>query len=224
MLGFLLPTQVAAGAWPRDEGEVFISLGGNVALFSSVRPVHYDPTYYVEYGVTPWLTVGLDGFHADRGAARNAFGFARIPLLQNVAGHQLAVSVAVGQLRYKGLDRDAETLPMARLALHWGYGLNDGWLAADVQTQFHLPRDGADDGPDLSQSKADLTWGYRFGGHWMMTWTLQLGYGLDHDFYAKITPAAGFELREGLSLRGSYTQALSGDRGAALGLEAWFTF
>ncbi|ADO42267.1 conserved hypothetical protein [Ketogulonicigenium vulgare Y25] len=220
-LAFLIATYGAAaqgGAWPRAEGETFTTVGANVALFSAVRPVHYDPTYYVEFGATGWLTVGADGFQADRGTARSDYLFARVPVLQDAAGHQLAVSLAYGQIY-----TDMYTAPMGRIALHWGYGLQQGWLSADAIYEGRLGS--GDDLPDLVQSKVEVTWGHTFTDTpWMSSLSMQMGEGISGDFYAKVMSAGGYAVTEAITLRASVTQALTGDRGAALGLDAWLTF
>jgi hypothetical protein len=204
----------AAGAWSRDKGELFLSFGGNVALFEgATRPVHYDPTLYIEYGLTDRLTVGFDGYTSDATEVVNGFVFLRYPLGTGDGRQRLAVSLAAGASEIPGLALEAT----GRLGLHWGYGLAQGWLAADATSVLGLA--GGE-----REGKVEFTWGQPLTPRWTGILQLQGGIGFSGDTYAKVTPSVMFNLSDQTRLRAGFVQALTGDQGSALTLEVWLTF
>jgi hypothetical protein len=210
----LLATQSHAGAWPREEGTVFLSFGGNVALFGeAVRPVHYDPTVYLEYGLTERLTIGIDGFTADKGTAGSLFVFARAPVLAESGSDKLAVSLGLGATLMP--DGSLEGTP--RLGLHWGRGLSNGWLAADTELTYGLTR-------ETAQTKIDVTAGYNLTDDWTAILVATAGIGLTGDVYVKASPSILYHVNDTISIRTGLVQALSGDYGGGLSLEAWIRF
>lgn len=214
LLLMLFGTQSHAGAWPREDGEIFLSFGGNVALFGeAVRPVYYDPTIYFEYGLTPRLTIGIDGFTSDKGTAGSLFVFARYPLLPADSPDKLAVSIATGATLMP--NGSLEETP--RIGLHWGRGTATGWLAADSQISHGLTR-------GITQTKVDVTWGYRFDDAWSGILVATAGIGLTGDVYAKVSPSILYSINDQYSVRTGLVQALTGDRGSGLSLELWAKF
>ncbi|GGL69145.1 hypothetical protein [Wenxinia marina] len=210
----LVAGAATAGAWPRDEGEVFVSVGGNFALFNgAVRPVHYDPTIYLEYGLTDRLTLGLDGYLADAGTAGSGFAFIRWPLGRAEGADPVAVSLGFGAV----ILPDATVEPSGRLGVHWGRALDNGWLAVDAEIVQAFRA-------DRRQTKVEASWGYRFAGGWSSILSAQAGTGLTGDFYAKVMPSVAYEWSEGITLRLGLTQALTGDHGTGLTFQTWITF
>ena len=209
-----LASGTQAGPWPRAEGETFLSFGGNVALIGeAARPVHYDPTLYIEYGYSDRITIGIDGFTADRGEAGSLFAFGRWALDVPGSNDVWAIGAGVGTTIVPSGEQDA-TL---RATLHWGRGLETGWLAVDAEASFGLER-------NLTQTKIDATWGYRFNDQWTSATQFQIGTGLTGDTYAKVAPSMIWEARENLQIRAGLVQALSGDYGTGLSLQSWITF
>lgn len=87
----------SAGAWMREEGELFIAAGGNFLLSDGAKlPVHYDPTLYAEYGMSEGVTVGLDLHTADAGRIGSLFLFASFPLGDREAQNKFAANLALG--------------------------------------------------------------------------------------------------------------------------------
>ncbi len=214
LIALLWASQASAGAWPRDEGEVFLSFGGNVALFGeAVRPVHYDPTIYAEYGLSPRLTLGLDGHTADAGEALSGFVFLRMALPYADSSSALAFSTALGVTRVP----DGETLPTLRLGAHWGQGLPRGWLAVDATALQTIEG-------TLPQTKIDMSFGHRFNDDWTGVLSGLVGTGLDGDFYAKVGPSVIYKVSESVSIRVGTIHALTGDEGSGLTVETWWTF
>ena len=214
LLVSVLATPAGAGAWAREEGTWFVALGGNVALLGdAVSPVYYDPTIYLEYGLTPRLTLGLDGFTADRGTAGSVFVFLRFPLGPAEGNERFALSLATGATLMP--DRTLEETP--RLGFHWGRGLDGGWLAVDAEVKYGLTR-------GIAQSKVDMTWGHRFDDQWSSVLVTTAGIGLEGDFYAKVAPSLAYEVNDRLSLRAGAVQALTGDFGTGVNAEVWLRF
>lgn len=214
LLLLLFATQSHAGAWPREKGIVFLSFGGNMVLFGeAVRPVYYDPTVYLEYGLTDRLTIGADGFTADKGTAGSLFVFARYPVLSSDSDDKLAVSLGLGGT----LLPDGTLEPAPRLGLHWGRGLSGGWLAADTELIFGLVE-------GTAQTKIDVTIGHNLTPDWTAILVATAGIGLTGDVYVKASPSILYHVNDTISIRTGLVQALSGDYGGGLSLEAWVRF
>ncbi|SMY06528.1 hypothetical protein [Flavimaricola marinus] len=210
----LAATQSHAGAWPRAEGETFLSFGGNVALFGeAVRPVYYDPTVYLEYGLTERWTVGIDGFTSDKGTAGSLFVFVRYPLSHPDNPDKLAVSVGTGAT----LMPNGALEETPRIGLHWGRGFANGWMAADTELTYGLTR-------GIAQTKIDVTIGYDLNDDWTTVLVSTAGIGLTGDVYVKTSPSLLYHFNDTVSLRMGLVQALSGDFGSGLSLEAWLRF
>ncbi len=202
-----------AGAWGRDEGDLFLSFGGNVALFGdAVRPVYYDPTIYLEYGLTDSLTIGFDGYTADRGEAGSILVYGRYALDDDVGPDRWAVSLAAGYTLLPSGMLD-ET---ARFGLHWGRGLAEGWAAADASATLLLSGE--------AQYKIDASWGQALTDRFTTVLDVEAGIGLTGDYYAKVTPSIVAELGPALQVRVGLVQALTGDRGGGLLMQGWVEF
>ncbi|WP_341366940.1 hypothetical protein [Yoonia sp. BS5-3] len=203
-----------AGAWAREKGQLFIASGGNLLLSDGAElPVHYDPTLYVEYGLSHLMTVGIDYHTADQGRIDTGFAFARFPLGDTTRRDKVAASFALGA-------RVDEYNPMERLmrgGLSWGRGLDRGWLAVDYTATYG-------DIDQVFRSKADFTWGHNLTDRWTTTLQLQTGEGFDDDIYAKISPSILFTINDRYRVGVGAVQALTGDRGSALKFDIWTTY
>ena len=208
------PISAMAGAWTQEEGSLFVSFGGNVALFDhATRPVHYDPTIFLEYGLSPRLTLGLDGYTADKGEAGSLFGFARTAIGRTDGPVVVALAFGLGLTK-------TPTGPLwetVRIGGHLGQGLDRGWLALDAEATRVLQQ-------PLVQTKMELTWGHRLGNGWTSVLSGQIGSGLEGDFYAKMNPSLTYDLTQSIRLRAGYVQALTGDRGSGLSAKVWVDF
>lgn len=204
-----------AGPWMRGEGDVFLSFGANVALSdTATRPVHWDPTLYLEYGVGPRLTLGADLYIANGDEEETGSVFLRYPLRAADTGLPMAVSLAYG-LRH---DRPANALEqIARAGLHVGRPLPRGWLSADAAAIFVL-------GEDRTEGKLDLTWGRSLSDRWTGIVQMQTGIGTAGDFYAKAAPSALYRLNTRTQIEFGVVQALTGDHGTGLRIATWWEF
>ncbi|EAR51229.1 hypothetical protein OG2516_14481 [Oceanicola granulosus HTCC2516] len=204
-----------AGAWMREQGAVFLSFGANVALTeAAVRPVHWDPTVFLEYGLHERLTVGLDLYIANGDQEETGTVFARTPLFGAGAGWPVAASLAYG-FRNDRLRSEVEQI--GRAGLSFGRGLASGWLAADAAQIFVL-------GEDRRESKLDLTWGHNWTDRLTTVAQLQTGIGTAGDYYAKAAPAVLLQVNERVRLEVGIVQALTGDEGTGLRIATWWEF
>ncbi|WP_373635174.1 hypothetical protein [Yoonia sp. SS1-5] len=209
-----LAQMAQAGAWPREKGQVFIASGGNFLLSDGAElPVHYDPTFYAEYGLSDRLTVGLDYHTADRGRINTGFVFARFPLDITTGPNRLAAGFALGA-------RVDEFNPVERLlrgSLSWGRGLENGWLSIDASATY-----GTID--QMYRPKADFTWGMNVNDRWTTAAQLQTGQGFNDDYYAKINPSISYRINDHYRVSLGLVKALTGDEGGAIKLDLWSTF
>lgn len=207
-------SSATAGAWAREEGELFIAFGGNFLLSEGAqKPVHYDPTLYAEYGLSDRMTIGLDMYTADAGEILTAFGFAAFPIGDIEAKNRFMASIALGVR----IDPNANPETLMRGGVSWGRGMESGWLAIDASATF-----GTID-TDF-RPKADFTWGQNWSDNWTTTFQLQTGQGITDDFYAKISPSIIYTLRDDIKIHLGGVQALTGDQGYGLKFETWLTF
>ena len=91
LLCLMLPGSAVAGAWQRETGRVFVAttirLGWpqDITTWTSMEPTSQYNTVYMEYGLSPRMTLGLDLGRAVSGASK-AVGFVQIPLRQAERG------------------------------------------------------------------------------------------------------------------------------------------
>ncbi|MDX8347094.1 hypothetical protein SLH49_03760 [Cognatiyoonia sp. IB215446] len=208
------PQAAVSGAWAREEGQFFLSSGGNFLLSDGAQlPVHYDPTLYLEYGLTDILTIGVDYHTADQGRIDTGFVFARFPLGETTGATRYAASIGFGAR----VDEFNPRENLVQGGLFWGRGYSAGWFAVDF-TATH---------GDLSENfraKADFTWGHNLSDRWTTSLQLQTGEGFSGDTYAKINPAIIMTLTQNHRISLGAVRALTGDEGSALKLNVWSTF
>lgn len=204
-----LPTQALAGAWPRAQGEVFLSFSAT----HYTKPEEFDGTaaaLYLEYGGTEQLTFGLDATLARGGGTDEAFVFLR-RAIGGDGPHRFALTLALGQEAPDG----GEDALLARVGGHWGHGLARGWLAADGYATWNM----YGGSPDL---KADFTWGHRATDRLSLVGQIQTGEAADGEFYANFAPSLVWALSEEKTtwVEFGVVQGIDGsdDQGVLLGL------
>lgn len=143
-----LAGQASGGAWPREEGSLFVSSLArlswpqDITTWTSHEPTGEYYTLYVEYGLTDRLTVGLDLGRAISGGGKDV-AFLRMPLGRADRRLKLAGELGLGQI---------EGDMVLRPGLSLGLGLGHGWLSADGLAEISL-------GSGETDLKLDLTWG-----------------------------------------------------------------
>jgi hypothetical protein len=208
------PSLGIAGAWPREEGELFIAAGGNFLLSDGAQlPVHYDPTLYAEYGLSDRVTIGLDLHTADAGRIGSIFFFASFPIGDLQSQHKFAAILSLGARA----NAASNTETLVRGGLSWGMGLEKGWVAVDASATF-----GTND--RSFRPKMDVTYGHNWTNKWTTTLQLQTGQGFTDDSYAKIAPSMIYNFRDNINIHLGAVHALTGDRGSGLKFETWLTF
>ena len=210
----LLAGPVLAGPWQREKGQWFVASGSNLFLSDgSELPVHYDPTAYVEYGLTPLVTVGLDYHTADRGRIQTGFVFASFPLIDTSGRDRFAASIGFGARA----DPLHPVEKLTRGGLAWGRGLDTGWLSAEASATY-----GKID--QVFRPKLDLTWGYNVNDRWTTTAQLQAGQGYDDDTYAKVATSVSYGISDRYRVSIGWVQGLTGDQGGAVKVDLWATY
>lgn len=225
-IAFAAGSGANAGAWPREQGAWFVAFGGNFLLSDgSELPVHYDPTLFVEYGLTERITIGLESHLADTGRIASDLVSFTIPIGDLTAADRFSVGVGFGLRRTQFRPSDLTTADfdylrndeLMRASLSWGRGIEQGWLAVDASATYAI-------GEDKWRPKADATWGRHWNDTWTTTLQLQMGQGFSNDYYAKISPTAIYHFNDTYSASLGAVQGLTGDRGAGLKLEVWASF
>jgi hypothetical protein len=215
-LALLAVGPAAAGPWPREPGETFLALRADVER--TAEGPDTDASAYVERGLTRRITlVGQFSTADDPWTPSRAATGLRFALSAPDAVNRFAVSLGVSAPPDL---MGAMTSARLEAGLAWGRGFESrwggGWVTADAR--FLFARDAKKPITDL----AALV-GVRPADGWM----LMLGGSRYKDpagVYWKLSPAFGYEVRPELWLVPNFTQELSDDRSASVGLSVWFSF
>lgn len=132
IMALLACTPAGAGAWLRDQGAAFLSLG---STFS--QSGNQTGSIYGEYGLRPKLTLGIKvdvGMAAGQVQNGRGFIFARKPIPTGERAYKLAYELGIGG----AVGSDAKGL--ARVGLSYGRGIRlagkSGWLAIDSAVEW----------------------------------------------------------------------------------------
>jgi len=201
-----------AGAWPQPKGEAFLSFS---AEFPTTQGNSADRSLWLEYGLTPRVTVGFDGFFSGSGGDSTALAFVRLPIGQPAGATRLAVSFALGQESGSLESGRAQ----GRIGWHWGRGLDKGWLALDASATLTA-------GGTAPGLKADFTWGMRSRDRLMLIWQLQTGGGMGGAEFVKFAPTAAWAMGEKkrVQINLGLIVGLSGDSSRKVSLGLWQRF
>ena len=110
----------SAGAWPREEGSLFasslarLSWPQDTTTWQSYEPTARYTSLYLEYGLAPRTTLGLDLGLSVSGAEKLVV-FAQRPLHQPDRGPRLAYEIGFGRIAGQTVLR-----PGLSLGLGWG--------------------------------------------------------------------------------------------------------
>jgi hypothetical protein len=219
----LVAGQAEAGAWPRPEGETFVSVAtrqstGARTLIAAVQDIRSYNSIYVEHGVTDRLTVGLDAGQG-RGPDDHvdaALVFARLPVW-SPGPHRVAADLGLGLLD-DGVDG---TQTRIRPGLAWGRGFQvrwgDGWLGMEASYEYRMPSGD-------SAVKADFTAGLKPDERWMGILQLQTGAYPDSEAIARLAPSVVRRLGARSHVQVGALAPLAGDNAYGATLALWFTF
>ena len=214
-LGLLFAATTAhGGAWVREKGQIFIATAANLcASDRDDEGMHYDPTFYLEYGLSELVTVGLDYFTTDNDTVHTGFVFAQFPLGDVTGRNRFAINFGYGAQTDFVLEFDQ----LLHGGLSWGYGLDNGWLAIDVSATYSKH-------DQIFRPKADFTYGHNLTDRRTVMSQLQTGDNGFENRYAQIK--SGFIYGFSDNTRGSLqaTSSIVGDAPSALRIEIWQTY
>lgn len=210
----LLAAPAEAGPWLRAKGEGFLAFGANIALTEDARrPVHYDPTLYLDYGISDRLSLGLEAYVANGSDERTATVFATLPVSR---APDAPVSASFG-LGWRAIDARKNEDALLHFGVGGGRGLMGGWLTAESALVRSL-------GTATTEAKLDLTWGRELSDAVDGVLQLQTGRGTWGDAYAKLAPSLVWSATGSIQLEMGLVQALTGDGGTGVRLSTWWRF
>lgn len=216
----LLPALATAGAWPREAGSTFLSVSAIAradrdSLSAETFPQELWGAFYLEYGLTPKITVGIDAGYGDNGD-HTILAFARYPLGAGQGAHRLALKAGAGTARMSGVP---DTLVMA--GFDWGRGfqtrLGDGWLSLETGLHYFLQQQGL-------AAKADLTLGLKPWDGTKLMLQLQAGQYPGGDPYLRLAPSVARQIRKGMHLELGLEAGIAGDDRVGIKLGTWLEF
>ncbi len=222
LLPFLVLTagQAVAGAWPRGEGNTFLTfshtLSADPATYGTAT---FEPEGYyallAERGLSDRLTFGLDAGLADGGD-----GSALIYLSRAVgpldAANRFAVQGGLGMTRYGG-GRE----PFVQIGGSWGRGLDlpwaHGWAAADAA--LHYRTESAE-----VAVKLDVTLGTDILAGVKVFVQAQTGLYPDADPYLRLVPSMAWEFAPGRHFEIGVPVDITGGSDAGVKIGTWIAF
>ncbi|WP_120501702.1 hypothetical protein [Roseovarius sp. EL26] len=165
--------QLHAGAWPRDEGQVFLSFS---VESETEFPYRTYSALYVEYGATDKLTFGLD-IGGDTTEMSKAIAFFRYPGKTSPGGLRTAWELGIGLA-----DGDFAFRPGISYGLGIKWGEIDGWLG--LETRSIIFTNGL-----AGTFEADATLGLSISKRNKLIFQLQSGMPPLEQTYIKIAPS-----------------------------------
>ncbi|WP_118135256.1 hypothetical protein [Oceanicella sp. SM1341] len=225
-LGLLLVLPLAGpvlgGAWPRGEGQAFLSLSALIGSPAEEFPLPRTEfgsrvELYGEYGITEHWTAGLDLAHApgDFGETTGIV-FLRRTLWQ---GERDVFALSFGA----GMRHDEDEGSSARLrpGASWGRGFETawggGWMGIESSVEFNPPEDGL-------ILKLDATLGLRPTERWMVLAQLQNTRITDGGTYVKLEPSVGYRVSDSSRIVLGVNIGLHGDTDVGVKLSNWVEF
>ncbi|SPJ25729.1 hypothetical protein [Palleronia abyssalis] len=220
LVALLLPTHLVAGAWPREQGEAFLSL-----KVGSSDGAETSYAIYSEYGATPRLTLGLS---ADRYALRTGAVelFSRFALRPESAT-QISTEFNVG---YE-FDTRPVTWPVmgdrlsfgAAVMVGRGFSTPVGAAWADLRVGRRTTLDQL-----RTETEAKLTTGVS------PTERVKLFVDIEHDIvdrieaepesFTTVAPTVAVELAKGTHATVGYTVDPGGDLPSRIDVGVWLAF
>jgi len=216
----LLPGWAFAGAWPREVGTTFVSLsftakGDPTTMTTTGFPQESFSTLYVEHGLMPRLTVGLDAGYSQAGDY-SVLAFASRPVGPGDAKNRFALEAGAGVW-----DSGRQSDTVLHFGLDYGRGistgLGDGWVAVDTAVQYRV---------SLQEViyKADLTVGLATGKRTKIMMQLQAGDYPGSEAYVRLAPSITRQFGPRTQLELGLEAGVIGDSRIGLKLGTWFEF
>lgn len=147
LTGTLAPP-ASGGAWPREDGGLFVS-ASNVIAVTPLGATSAMTSAYAEYGVTDRITAGVkyDRILVDEQAAEL---IGRYHLSDPDARHQLAARIGIGQIHRTETGGHTILSLGALYGLGFGTRLGPGWAEIDARGTLPANDDGAYVNADLT--------------------------------------------------------------------------
>jgi hypothetical protein len=200
-----------AGAWPQSEGTGFataavqVAWPQDIAAWTSTAPTEDYQTLYLEYGLTPDWTVGLDLGRSVSGADKT-IGFVQYPLRNRDNGPKATAQIGFGELAGAWVVRPG---------LSVGWGFEQGWLSFDSVAEV------SQGGTDW---KLDIALGRRFERGRMAIVQLQTGDPDAGQPFVRLAPSYVFPWTERLKVEAGGTWGLKEDASIGVKLGLWVEF
>ncbi|WP_323784845.1 hypothetical protein [Thalassovita sp.] len=205
----LIPVIAPAGAWLREQGTGFFS--SSVYLIDPNSGGNHYAGLYLEYGVAPRLTLGLD---LGRGVSGNTktIGFLKFPIGSTQGPHHVALDLGFGEIAGN---------PTFRPGLSYGRGFSsrfgDGWISLETAIELNL-RD------ETSDFKADLTFGLNRDDRHKIMLQLQSGKAVGDPPFLRLVPSVTRAIGNGWLLELGVTQEVIGGTASGLKFSLWRDF
>lgn len=220
----VLPATAQAGAWLREKGTLFLSWSNSISTLPESLYAA-DTSLYVEYGLTPRLTVGFDGYLGATGKASEAYLFMRFPLGKLDRPARMALTFGLGAKSIPNPWGTTTEQSLAKVGFSWGRGLKHGWLAVDASAASVLHSSLYVPGQSGTSYNADFTFGQKPSDRLMLIWQLQTGKTTNGPTYAKFAPSLVWSFGGGkTSVEIGLVKGLTGDETQSLKLGFWKTF
>ena len=199
MLLVILPwfaTAALGGAWPRKQGQTFLSLSGQVSEKDEFGLYRQNFGLYAEYGATARLTLGVD-VNGDTVRMSKAIAFLRWPLGRDDRETKIALEIGAGQV-------EEETALRPVLSVGRGFSLweRHGWLNADTRAILF------DGGGTAYES--EVTAGLSVGARLKAMVQFQGGVPDEGQDYLRLAPSVVYEMREGTQIELGVIEPLVG--------------
>ncbi|MDX1782131.1 MAG: hypothetical protein R3256_12535 [Thalassovita sp.] len=205
----LLPDPARAGAWLREQGGGFLSV--STYLLEAGSGGQNYAGIYLEYGLKPRLTLGLDLGRGVSGHTKS-IAFLRLPLGSADGPHRFALDAGFGEIAGH---------PTFRPGFSYGYGfdsgLGQGWLSLETMVEMDL-RDRDTD------YKVDLTIGLAPNHKLKLLLQLQSGRAAGDPFFLRVVPSLTRRIGKGWQAEFGFTRELIGGRASGLKLGLWKRF
>ena len=205
-----------AGAWPRDKGSFFIAadlrLGWpqELSTLQSAEPTGKYYTFYLEYGLTDRLTLGLDLGRSVSGEGKTVV-FLRHPVTRPEARLKIALELGLGNI-------DGQTVLRPGISLGHSFELREmpGWIALDSVAE--LSESG---GTDL---KVDLTLGLSTAQDTKYMLQLQAGAPAERAPFLRLAPSVVIPAGRDRHVELGGTYGITGDASFGIKLGLWQKF
>lgn len=219
----LAGTQAQAGAWPRGEGNLFLSLKytgawDREAIMLRDFTRENRQQVYGEWGVAPRLTFGAEVARSgpEEAPIRERRVFGRYTFLQR-GRHVMSAELGFG-----GRANDFQyEVSYVRPGLAWGGGFESrfgaGWMELDGQAEIYE----SDDAPAL---KLDATLGLNLTDRLTVVMQGRAGDYPGTDPYFRLAPSVVVRLTDWLRVQAEVEAGAWNDTGVAAALGLWIEF